>query len=121
MKGGLARPGQEVGAALELVKAAPQDHLGLLQDVIRIMRCGHHAVNVHAQRAVVAREQFEEFLGAVRGGHGVDSYMRRRPGSFGQDICGGEGSLRLLAIVCNGLRLSQKKPEAEAGMVRREG
>ena len=87
MKRRLPRPGQKVRARLELIKAAPQDHLRLLQDVIRIMRLRHHAIDIHPQRTVVVREQFKEFLGAVGVRHGVETSWKRQSYTIGG--CGG--------------------------------
>jgi hypothetical protein len=70
MKSRLPRPGQEMSAGLELIKTAPEDHFRLLEDVIGIVRVLHEAINIHPQRTIMVREQFEKFLGAVSFWHG---------------------------------------------------
>jgi len=69
VKGDLARPCAEIRAEFELRKVPPHDDLGLLQNIVGILRMRHHRHDVSAQRPLVAGEQENEFFGGIGRGH----------------------------------------------------
>ena len=65
VKGGLACPGQKVGADLKIIEVLPKQLLGLLQDVLRRRITRDEAVHIQRQGPLIGGKKFEKIRGAI--------------------------------------------------------